>query len=202
MTSSWVNSFEGFHYRLVYPGLCLIIYFRDIMFGIKSVLTCVSDMNSCRLTPSLSLLVTSILHVVSAVDYSSLGVSNGWLREMGLTEVPTSIPCALNGNLDLQLNSITRIEANSFTCLDKIDTLDIGYNNLTYIARVLLTLWSFCKLCVCGETSTSQSSRLIMVQIHPIWDICISNGSNSKPYPRNHISTKCQCWNILRQALT
>ena len=104
------------------------------MFGIKSVLTCVSDTISCRLTPSLSVLVTSILHVVSAVDYSSLGVSNGWLREMGLTEVPTSIPCTLNGNLDLQLNSITRIEANSFTCLDKIDTLDIGYNNLTYTA--------------------------------------------------------------------
>ena len=104
------------------------------MFGIKSVLTCVSDTISCRLTPSLSLLVTSILHVVSAVDYSSLGVSNGWLKEMGLTDVPTSIPCTLKGNLDLQLNSITRIEANSFTCLDKIDTLDIGYNNLTYIA--------------------------------------------------------------------
>ena len=88
----------------------------------------------CRLAWLNLLLPTLILNGVSAVDYSTLGVSDGWLMDMGLTEVPTNIPCTLNGNLDLRDNSITRIEADSFACLDKIYTLDLGYNELTYIA--------------------------------------------------------------------
>ena len=88
----------------------------------------------CRLAWLNLLLPTLILNGVSAVDYCTLGVSDGWLMDMGLTEVPTNIPCTLNGNLDLRDNSITRIEADSFACLDKIYTLDLGYNELTYIA--------------------------------------------------------------------
>ena len=52
------------------------------------------------------------LNGVSVVDNSILGVSHGWLMDMGLIEVPTNIPCT--PKLALRKNSITRIEADSF----------------------------------------------------------------------------------------
>ena len=71
---------------------------------------------------------------VFAADYSTLGVADGWMNNMGLAEIPTNIPCMLVGNLDFRNNLITRIETNSFFCLHEITTLDISYNKIIYIA--------------------------------------------------------------------
>ena len=103
---------------------CLVVtLFTDIMVLVQH-----------RLSWFILLQPALILNAVSAVDYSTLGVSDGWLMNRSLTEVPTNIPCTLSGNLDLRDNFITRIEVTDFACLDKIDTLDVGYNQLTYIA--------------------------------------------------------------------
>ena len=92
-------------------------------------------MFSFQLACLLSMQITLILHGVYGVDYSTLGVTTGWMGNMGLTEIPTNIPCELAGNLDFRENSITRIEVTSFTCLSLVTKLDIGYNNITFIAQ-------------------------------------------------------------------
>ena len=71
---------------------------------------------------------------VSAVDYSTLNVTGGELGDMGLTEVPTNIPCHINGLFNILDNLITRIENDSFKCLSEIDALYLGNNLITYIA--------------------------------------------------------------------
>ena len=68
------------------------------------------------------------------MDYSTLGVNDGLMGNLELTEIPTNIPCLLVGNLDFRYNSITRIETNSFVCLSKITALDVSYNKITFIA--------------------------------------------------------------------
>ena len=104
------------------------------MFGAQYMTSCFNDMGFCRKT-SLTLMQTIlIIKTVSAVDYSTLGINDGWLGNMGLTEVPTNIPCTLGGRLDFRNNLITRIESVSFTCLDQVTSLDVGYNKITYIA--------------------------------------------------------------------
>ena len=90
------------------------------------------DMTFYRFACFVLLPPTFILNGVSVVDNSILGVSHGWLMDMGLIEVPTNIPCT--PKLVLRKNSITRIEAGSFAFLDRIHTLDLGYDELTYIA--------------------------------------------------------------------
>ena len=91
------------------------------------------DMDLFRLTDYISLTMTLTLNGMFAMDYFSLGVRNGDMRNIGLTEIPTNIPCNLS-ILALTRNLIKRIEADSFICVKKVTRLDIGYNLITYIA--------------------------------------------------------------------
>ena len=104
------------------------------MIWIHCVPTCIRHSIFDRLSYLISINVTFLLHGVFAVDYSILGINDGLMEKLKLTEIPTNIPCGLVGNLDFRYNSITRIEANSFVCLSKITTLDVSYNKITFIA--------------------------------------------------------------------
>ena len=90
-------------------------------------------MLSFRLSCFIPMQIALVSNAVFAADYSTLGVADGWMNNMGLTEIPTNIPCTLVGNLDFRNNLITRIKTNSFFCLHEITT-DISYNNIIYIA--------------------------------------------------------------------
>ena len=102
------------------------------MFWIQYAATCFRDSVFRRLAYLISINVTLILRGAAAVDYSTLGVNEGWMADMELTEIPTNIPCRL-GLLDFSFNSITRIETNSFVCLSEMTRLDVGYNKITFI---------------------------------------------------------------------
>ena len=104
------------------------------MFCIQYLTNFFTNIIFCRLASFILLQLTIIPNGVSAVDYSTLGVSDpGILINMGLTEVPTNIPCTLI-TLDLPGNLITSIGAASFTCLNRVQTLDLSNNKLTYIS--------------------------------------------------------------------
>ena len=176
----------------------VIVIFSSIIAWAQRVATCLKNMIFCRLAWLILLLPTSILNGVSAVDYSTLRVSDGWLMDMGLTEVPTNIPCTLNGILDLRENSITRIKADSFACLDKIYTLDLGYNKLTYIAP-----GAFDSMLILTTVRLRGNRDLPELPLHYgpnklIWNICLFSLSTSRSYHQIHISTKCRSWKHLQ----
>ena len=97
--------------------------------------TCIRHSIFDRLSYLISINVTLLLHGVFAVDYSTLGINDGLVKKLKLTEIPTNFPCGLVGNLDFRYNSITRIEANSFVCLSKITTLDVSYDKIDNFHR-------------------------------------------------------------------
>ena len=115
---------------------CRTILLSDIMFWVQYVETCCNDMAFGRLALCTFMVFSLISKEMSAVDYSTLNITSGDLGDMGLTEIPTGIlpPCHINGELNILNNLITRIENDSFKCLNKVDTLFIGSNLITYIA--------------------------------------------------------------------
>ena len=78
--------------------------------------------------------LTLICRGIGAVEYSTLELTKpGRMDNMGLTEIPTGIPCHI-GLLILAKNRLTRLEADDFICLSKLGLLDVSYNLITYIA--------------------------------------------------------------------
>ena len=111
-----------------------IIPHSDIMLWVQYVKTCYSAMDFTRLVFSISTVFSLISKDVSAVDYSSLNITDGKMPGIGLTEIPTNIPCDIGEMLNVLNNLITRIENDSFKCLSQVRQLYIGRNLITYIA--------------------------------------------------------------------
>ena len=103
------------------------------MFRIRLVRSNFNDIDIWGLVCCMILYITPLLNGISAVDYSTLGAADGKLSNMGLTEIPTNIPCSLR-YIFLRHNLLQRIEVDSFNCLNKARQLWMGQNLLTHIS--------------------------------------------------------------------